>query len=102
MRIIVLFDLPVKKHKHRKIYSRFRKRLINDGFYMIQFSVYQKICSGPDTAKKYIDRIESYAPKKGAVRAILLTEKQYSDMRIITGDKTEQEKKLACKECTIF
>ncbi|MCX8035123.1 MAG: CRISPR-associated endonuclease Cas2, partial [Candidatus Dojkabacteria bacterium] len=52
MRILVLFDLPVVTKKQRKIYARFRKALIKDGYDMIQFSVYQRICNGLDMVDK--------------------------------------------------
>ena len=43
MRILVFFDLPTETSKDRKIYSRFRKFLIKEGFIMMQESVYSKL-----------------------------------------------------------
>lgn len=43
MRILVFFDLPVVKKKERKIYSQFRRFLLNDGYDMIQYSVYSRL-----------------------------------------------------------
>ena len=48
MRLIVFFDLPVVTKKDRKIYAQFRKFLIKDGYDMLQFSVYSRICNGDD------------------------------------------------------
>ena len=42
MRILVFFDLPMETAKERKIYSKFRKLLINEGIIMMQKSVYTK------------------------------------------------------------
>jgi len=53
-------------------------------------------------AQRYIKRVESYAPKKGAVRAILMTEKQFKDMKIITGSLTYSEKILNEQQYTLF
>lgn len=64
MRILLLFDLPVVTKKQRKIYSQFRKSLLKDGFDMIQFSVYQRICNNLDTANKYIKRVDPMRQKK--------------------------------------
>ena len=36
MRILVFFDLPTETVKDRRIYSKFRKHLINEGFIMQQ------------------------------------------------------------------
>ena len=40
MWIIVLFDLPTDTIQARKHYTRFRKFLLEDGFTMMQYSVY--------------------------------------------------------------
>lgn len=52
MRIIVFFDLPVVKKEDRKEYQSFRRFLLNDGYLMIQFSVYSRICNGADGVEK--------------------------------------------------
>lgn len=31
MRVLLMFDLPVETKKQRRVYSKFRKRLIEDG-----------------------------------------------------------------------
>ena len=43
MRVLIFFDLPTETAKDRKIYSKFRKLLINEGFIMLQESVYAKL-----------------------------------------------------------
>ncbi len=40
MWVITMFDLPVVTPKARKAYARFRKTLLEDGFTMMQYSVY--------------------------------------------------------------
>lgn len=40
MRLMIMFDLPVDTAVDRKQYRQFRKNLINEGFVMIQYSVY--------------------------------------------------------------
>ncbi len=102
MRILVLFDLPVVTKKQRKIYARFRKALIKDGYDMIQFSVYQRICNGLDMADKYMQRLEEYAPKRGAIRAMILTERQLKYMCVITGKTKPKEKLISDNQCALF
>ncbi len=41
MWLFCLFDLPTNTKKQRKRASEFRKKLIEDGFDMMQFSVYK-------------------------------------------------------------
>ena len=43
MRLIIFFDLPVGTVAERKAYVGFRKFLINEGFLMMQYSVYSKL-----------------------------------------------------------
>lgn len=40
--ILVAFDLPVLSKKQRKAATGFRQWLLDDGFHMLQFSVYAR------------------------------------------------------------
>jgi CRISPR-associated endonuclease Cas2 len=42
---ISIFDLPTETRKERKIASSFRKKLLDDGFSMLQFSIYMRFCA---------------------------------------------------------
>lgn len=98
MRILVFFDLPVALRKDRRNYSIFRKFLINDGYSMVQFSVYSRITLNHDDAKKHIERLKRNLPPKGSVRVMQVTEKQYNSMYILVGEKTASEDFLTPKE----
>lgn len=52
MRILVMFDLPVGTKKERREAAQFRNYLLNEGYVMMQFSVYCRICNGYDMVKK--------------------------------------------------
>ncbi|MBR1751759.1 MAG: CRISPR-associated endonuclease Cas2 [Ruminococcus sp.] len=98
MRIIVFFDLPVTTKKDRKEYAKFRKFLINDGFIMIQFSVYSRTVRNHDDAKKHCRIIEANVPPKGSVRVLTVTEKQYTSMKLLVGEKLKDENLLDKKD----
>lgn len=92
MRIIVFFDLPVMTPKERKEYTRFRKFLLKDGYTMLQYSVYSRICNGHDNVQKHIRRLKGHIPPvEGSIRSIAITEKQYENMEILLGTKTIEE-----------
>ena len=93
MRIMVFFDLPVVTAEKRRTYSRFRKFLINDGYVMLQLSVYSRICNGLDAANTHIKRLKQCVPAEGSVRYMIVTEKQYASMGILVGGKKPKEKK---------
>lgn len=91
MRLIVFFDLPTLTKQDRKNASRFRKFLINDGYIMLQLSVYSRICKGQDSINKHIKRIKSLIPKEGSIRMLTITEKQYASMEILVGSAKKEE-----------
>ncbi len=92
MWIFVFFDLLTNSKKERKHAAAFRKWLLKEGYIMIQYSVYARLCNGLDRAKKHIDRVAQVVPPKGSVRSLIITEKQYTSMRLLVGDFTENEK----------
>ncbi|MCC3351795.1 CRISPR-associated endonuclease Cas2 [Ruminococcus albus] len=94
MRIMVFFDLPVTTKNDRKEYAKFRKFLINDGFIMIQFSVYSRTVRNHDDAKKHCKTIEANLPPKGSVRVLTVTEKQYDSMKLLVGERLKSENLL--------
>lgn len=98
MRIIVMFDLPTLTKNDRREASLFRKNLIKNGFFMIQLSVYCRITRNHDDARKNINAIKTYLPPYGSIRALTITEKQYTSMKVLIGDKTASESFLGTEE----
>ena len=92
MRMILFFDLPMNTKKDRRIYSKFRKAMIQKGFMMMQFSVYVKIYANREAAMNDKKNICAITPDKGNVRIMIVTEKQYANIEIIVGGKSNQEK----------
>lgn len=97
----VFFDLPVKEKAERKIANSFRKFLIQDGYIMIQLSVYARICNGVERVEKHIKKLEKNIPENGSVRYFELTDKQYSRMKTI-GDKKTKNEENGTKQLILF
>lgn len=92
MRLIVFFDLPVMTSRERREYTRFRKFLLKDGYTMMQYSVYSRICNGQDNIQKHIRRLKAHIPSvEGSIRSIAITERQYEKMEVLLGTKTVEE-----------
>lgn len=87
MRVIVMFDLPVVTESGRKEYYAFRKHLIKNGFLMLQESIYCKIAQNSVAADSIIQNIKKNKPKEGLVQVLKITEKQYSKMEFIVGER---------------
>lgn len=102
MRIMVFFDLPVKTKEDKRVYVRFRKFLIEDGYDMIQFSVYARIVNGEDAVDKHLLRLQKNLPSAGSVRFLQVTEKQYAAMKLLVGRQTTKEKKVGVQMTLMF
>lgn len=88
MRVIVFFDLPVLTDANRIDYRTFRKYLVKSGFIMVQESVYCKLAQNSSMADIIVDNIKKNRPHEGLVQVLRVTEKQYSKMDFIVGEKT--------------
>ena len=94
MRVFVMFDLPGETKKDVRVYNRFRKELINDGFLMMQYSIYVKSVINQDAANTTINKVRRVLPQHGHVRTMIITEKQYEKMQILLGEEDENIKIL--------
>lgn len=102
MRVFVLFDLPTNSKAERRAATQFRKFLLTDGFDMLQYSVYSRLCPNRDSAEKHMLRAKRNAPNSGSVRVLYLTEHQFASMHVLVGEKTVQEKKLPTGQLAFF
>lgn len=88
MWLFVFFDLPVKTKKERKAATLFRKKLLTEGFSMMQFSVYIRHCASRESMDVHIKRVKSLIPEKGHVSILAITDKQYGNIVNYWGSKT--------------
>ena len=87
MRTIVFFDLPNIYSKDRRNYMKFRNFLTNEGFIMMQESVYSKIVLNSQQSELVLQKIRKRSPSKGLIQVLTKTEKQYSQIEYIIGKK---------------
>jgi CRISPR-associated protein Cas2 len=87
MWIIAMFDLPTETKAARKAYARFRKDLIEDGFTMMQYSVYSRHCASIENAEVHVARMGLKLPPAGEVRFLTITDRQFSRIRTFWGKK---------------
>lgn len=93
MWLFAMFDLPVKTKKQRRLYTQFRKGLLGEGFFMIQFSVYARFCESEESAKKYRGRVKALLPPQGHVRCVAITDTQFGKMEIYYGKSVKEPEK---------
>ncbi|NDV94357.1 CRISPR-associated endonuclease Cas2 [Dysgonomonas sp. 521] len=87
MWVMVFFDLPTETKKERKMYADFRKKLIQDGFTMFQFSIYLRHCVSRENAAVHITRVKKSLPPKGYVGILSITDKQFEAMELFYEKK---------------
>ena len=102
MRMMVLFDLPVQAKPERRAATAFRNFLLKDGYQMLQFSVYVHVCNGTDAVEAHRKRLTAHLPPNGAIRLLVITEKQYESIAILLGKLTLADDSFACEQLTMF
>jgi CRISPR-associated protein Cas2 len=83
--ILVAFDLPVLTRAQRKRATGFREFLIDDGFTMLQFSVYARPCVSAARQETHLGRVQAALPPEGSVRAIFITRAQWERSFVFNG-----------------
>jgi len=86
MRVVVFFDLPVETAENRRDYSRFRRKLMKNGFIMLQESVYCRMALNQNDANAISSNVKRFKPPKGLVQILMVTERQFSKMEYIVGE----------------
>lgn len=101
MWVLVMFDLPTETKKDRKVYAKFRKDILADGFSMFQFSMYLRHCSSRENAEVHIQRVKNILPPKGHVGILNITDKQFGMMEIFRG-KEQVETPVGAQQLELF
>ena len=93
MWLVVIFDLPVGSQAERRRATGFRNMLIEEGFFMKQFSVYLRACPNRPVSDALADRIGRLVPSEGDVSIMYFTDKQYGMTRNFSGRVTRETEK---------
>ncbi len=86
MRMMIMFDLPTYSLQDMREYRRFRKFLIENGFIMMQESIYTKLLLNGSSATLMSKQVRKAVPKDGLVQMLVVTEKQFAGMELLTGE----------------
>ena len=86
MRMLVFFDLPTETNEQKRTYRKFRRVLIQNGFMMLQESVYTRLLLTPTAEQSVRNVIRKNRPSAGLVQMLTLTEKQFARMEYLTGE----------------
>ena len=101
MWLFCLFDLPTNTKTQRKRASGFRKKLLEDGYDMMQYSVYKRFCGSSESCEVHIKRIKDWLPKEGKVSILKFTDKQFGDIETFEGMLPKKKEKTP-KQLELF
>ena len=76
--LFVCFDLPVIEKEEQRQANAFRKALLNQGYFMLQNSIYVRSCVTYDKTDMHIRNLKLIAPSTGSVSAFYITDRQWS------------------------
>ena len=88
--LMVAFDLPVTTKAGRKSATNFRKFLLDDGYQMMQFSVYVRPCVTAARMETHLRRVKAAVPEEGSVRAVYITRAQWKRSWVIHGSPAKE------------
>jgi CRISPR-associated protein Cas2 len=75
---LIMFDLPVQTKTERREATQFRKLLVDNGYSMVQFSVYGKYSPTAHDSILIENFIKKHLPAHGEVRMLHLTDIQWA------------------------
>ncbi|GEM_PF-128669 len=91
--LIVMFDLPTDTLKERRLATRFRNDLLDDGYMMLQYSVYVRPAVTLDKKESYLNYLRKINPGTGDIRCLFITDAQWMKMDIISTRKKRKPKR---------
>ncbi len=94
MVLFVMFDISTETKKDLDKYRKFRKKLLDSGFIMFQYSIYVRFCRSLAIAQKYEKQLEANSPNNGSIRIMKITESQYSNMITIENYHEKIDEKV--------
>lgn len=92
--VMVLFDLPVGTSEERRDAANFRKDLLKDGYFMVQFSVYARPCGTADRVETQVRRLKSKIPPHGEVRSLIVSDAQWGRMIVMRSKQRRESEKM--------
>ena len=88
MRVLVLYDLPSTDGEDHRAYSLFHRYLIQNGFFMLQESVYCKLALNMTAVQAILANLRRNKPAAGLIQVLCITEQQVARSEVILGETT--------------
>lgn len=95
--LLVLFDLPTDTKAQRHEATRFRNALLDQGYLMLQYSVYARCAVSTETKKAHLVRLKKVAPDSGNIQCIFITDVQWEKTVTISHPNNRTKRQLDTK-----
>jgi len=92
--LIVLFDLPVTTKRERRLATGFRNDLLDEGYLMLQYSVYAKCAVTLDKKESFIKRLELIGPDTGNIQCIFITDAQWGESIFLHSTRKKSHRSI--------
>ena len=86
MMLLVCFDLPRDTKEMRKEANLYRKKLVDMGFTMKQYSLYERPIQKASIKEKVIQELEDKLPKSGVITLYSLPDEVNNEQIQILGE----------------
>lgn len=86
--LMVMYDLPTRTKQQRRNAQVYREMILNEGFDMVQLSVYVKYIPNATGARPVYMALKNTVPADGLVRMIRLSDEQWAQQHRFFGLKT--------------
>jgi CRISPR-associated protein Cas2 len=92
--LLILFYLPTDTKEERHQATKFRNKLLDLGYLMLQYSVYARCAVSLDRKKGLINDIKKIAPTTGNVQCYFITDRQWEECITITKNKEKSVRQI--------
>ncbi|MDI9337306.1 MAG: CRISPR-associated endonuclease Cas2 [Alphaproteobacteria bacterium] len=85
MVLMVFYDIKTVTITQKKHAHQFRKRILQSGFKMLQYSIYYKYCDSYSKLYLYESQLPKIVPEDGFIIIFFLTDKQFGEMEVFSS-----------------
>ena len=99
---LAVYDCPMTEREERRDYTQFRKKLLQENFLQLQYSLYVKHYPTYAQANAVIDRLRLHVPAGASVAFFFVTDKQWAMTEEFYGPKKTKQKPDDYEQISLF
>ena len=100
--LIAVYDCPMTEREERRDYTIFRKKILQENFLQLQYSLYARHFSTYAQANAVIARLQGNVPKGATVAFFFVTDKQWAMTQEFYGAQTSKKKPEQYEQISLF